>query len=64
MKAKIGDLVRHTNIPYWGAGLVVGRKKGSAGLFVQWLDPKRATCKTSMEVDIMLEVVNENNENR
>ena len=58
MKAKIGDLVRHINIPYWGAGLIVGRKKGSAGVFVQWLDPRKSTCRTSMEVDIMLEVVN------
>ena len=61
MKVKTGDLVRHTNIPYWGAGLVVGRKKGSAGLFVQWLDPRRTTCKTSMEIDLMLEVINEYN---
>ena len=58
MKVKVGDLVRHINIPYWGAGLIVGRKKGSAGVFVQWLDPRRTTCRTSMEVDIMLEVVN------
>jgi hypothetical protein len=64
MKAKIGDLVRHTNIPSFGVGLITGRKEGSAGLFVRWLDPKRATCKTSMEIDLMLEVVNENNENR
>ena len=58
MKAKIGDLVRHINIPSFGAGLIVGRKKGSAGVFVQWLDPRKSTCRTSMEVDIMLEVVN------
>ena len=61
MKVKVGDLVRHINIPYWGAGLIVGRKKGSAGVFVQWLDHKRATCVTSMEVDLMLEVINETN---
>ena len=61
MKVKVGDLVRHINIPSFGAGLIVGRKKGSAGVFVQWLDPKRATCVTSMEVDLMLEVINETN---
>jgi len=61
MKAKIGDLVRHINIPSFGAGLIVGRKKGSAGVFVQWLDPRKSTCRTSMEVDLMLEVINENN---
>ena len=60
MKVKIGDLVRHINIPYWGAGLVVGRKKGSAGVFVKWLDPRKTTCRTSMEVDLMLEVINGN----
>ena len=59
MQIEIGDLVRHTNIPAFGVGLVTGRKKGSAGVFVQWLDPRRATCKTSMEIDLMLEVVNE-----
>jgi len=61
---KIGDLVRHINIPAFGAGLVTGRKEGSAGVYIRWLDPKRATCVTSMEVDLMLEVINENNENR
>jgi len=61
MKVKVGDLVRHINIPCWGAGLIVGRKKGSAGVFVQWLDPRRTTCRTSMEVDLMLEVINETN---
>ena len=59
MKAKIGDLVKHINIPAFGAGLVTGRKEGSAGVYVRWLDPKRATCVTSMEVDLMLEVINE-----
>ena len=58
---KIGDLVRHTNIPAFGVGLVTGRKEGSAGVYVRWLDPKRAGCRTSMEVDLMLEVVNEAN---
>ena len=58
---KTGDLVRHTVIPAFGVGLVTGRKKGSAGVFVRWLDPKRATCVTSMEIDLMLEVINENN---
>jgi len=61
MKAKIGDLVRHINIPAFGAGLIVGRKEGSAGVFVRWLDPKQAGCRTSMEVDLMLEVINDNN---
>ena len=56
---KIGDLVRHTNIPAFGVGLVTGRKEGSAGVYIRWLDPKRATCVTSMEVDLMLEVINE-----
>ena len=58
---KIGDLVRHINIPAFGAGLVTGRKEGSAGVYIRWLDPKRATCVTSMEVDLMLEVINEAN---
>ena len=58
MKAKIGDLVSHINIPAFGAGLVTGRKEGSAGVYIRWLDPKRATCVTSMEVDLMLEVIN------
>ena len=57
---KIGDLVRHIDIPAFGAGLVTGRKEGSAGVYIRWLDPKRATCVTSMEVDLMLEVINEN----
>ena len=61
MQVKVGDLVRHINIPAFGAGLVTGRKEGSAGVFVRWLDPKRATCRTSMEVDLMLEVINDNN---
>ena len=64
MKVKTGDLVRHINIPAFGVGLVTGRKEGSAGVYIRWLDPKRATCVTSMEIDLMLEVVNENNENR
>ena len=58
---KIGDLVRHINIPAFGAGLVTGRKEGSAGVYIRWLDPKRATCVTSMEIDLMLEVINEAN---
>ena len=57
---EIGDLVRHINIPAFGVGLVTGRKEGSAGVYIRWLDPKRATCVTSMEVDLMLEVINEN----
>ena len=59
MKVKVGDLVRHTNIPAFGVGLVIGRKEGSAGVYIRWLDPKRATCVTSMEIDLMLEVINE-----
>ena len=58
---KIGDLVRHINIPAFGVGLVTGRKEASAGVYIRWLDPKRATCVTSMEVDLMLEVINETN---
>ena len=61
MKVKTGDLVRHTNIPAFGVGLITGRKEGSAGVYVRWLDPKRAGCRTSMEVDLMLEVINETN---
>ena len=61
MKIEIGDLVRHTNIPAFGVGLVIGRKEGSAGVYIRWLDPKRATCVTSMEIDLMLEVINEDN---
>ena len=61
MQIKIGDLVRHINIPAFGVGLVTGRKEGSAGVFVRWLDPKQAGCRTSMEVDLMLEVINDNN---
>ena len=53
---KTGDLVRHTNIPAFGVGLVTGRKEGSAGVFVRWLDPR---LPTSMEADIMLEVISE-----
>jgi len=51
----IGDLVRHTNIPAFGAGLVTGRKEGSAGVYIRWLDPKRATCVTSMEVALVMD---------
>ena len=58
---QVGDLVRHKNIPSFGAGLIVGRNKDTTGFFVEWLDPKRATCRTSMEVDLMLEVINDNN---
>ena len=61
MKAKVGDLVRHTNIPYWGAGLVVGRNGNSSGYFVQWLDPRKTTCRKSQEISLCLEVINENN---
>ena len=54
---KIGDLVRHTHIPAFGVGLVTGRKKGSAGVFVRWLDPRLGS--PSMEIDLMLEVISE-----
>ena len=58
---KIGDLVRYKELPSMGLGLIVGFKEGSSGVFVRWLTMMN---KTSMEADIMLEVVNENNENR
>ncbi len=60
MKVKVGDLVRHTNIPSWGAGLVVGRQTNSSGFFVQWLDPRRRICEKSLEVDLLLEVISGN----
>ena len=61
MKIEIGDLVRHIDIRRFGVGLITGRKENSAGVFVRWLDPKQAGCRTSMEVDLMLEVINDNN---
>ena len=59
---KIGDLVRHIDIPLMGAGLIIGRQAKSSGVFVKWLRPSRhAGGDTSMEIDLMLEVINENN---
>ena len=62
VRAKVGDLVRHANIPSWGLGLVVGKQENkSNGVFVQWLNPLRRIAEKSLEVDIMLKVINENN---
>ena len=58
---KVGDLVRHKNIPSFGAGLIVGRNKNTTGFFVEWLDPRKTTCRKSQEISLCLEVINENN---
>jgi len=58
---KVGDLVRHKNIPSFGAGLIVGRNKDTTGFFVEWLDPNKTTCRKSQEISLCLEVINENN---
>jgi hypothetical protein len=61
MKAKVGDLVRYTDIPSMGLGLVVGRQAKSSGVFVEWLKPSRhAGGIRTLEADIMLEVINDN----
>ena len=56
---KIGDLVKHKNIPSWGIGLVVGRNGATTGFFVEWLDPRKTTCRKSQETSLCLEVINE-----
>ena len=59
---KVGDLVRHKNIPSFGAGLVVGRNRDTTAYFlVEWLDPNKTTCRKTQEVSYCLEVINENN---
>jgi len=59
MKVKIGDLIRHTTHSILGVGLVTGIKEGSSGVFVSWLKPAPFRNKATMEVDLMLEVINE-----
>ncbi len=54
---KAGDLVKYKEIPTMGIGLIIGFKEGSSGVFVRWLQHRRAN--TSMEADLMLEVVSE-----
>ena len=62
MQVKVGDLVRHIDIPLMGAGLIIGRQAKSSGVFVKWLKPSRhAGGIKTLEADIMLEVINENN---
>ena len=53
---KIGDLVRYKELPSMGLGLIVGLKEGSSGVFVRWLTMMNIT---SMEADLMLEVISE-----
>jgi len=61
MQVKVGDIVRYTDIPSMGLGLVVGRQANSSGVFVKWLNPSRHTGgNKTLEADIMLEVINGN----
>ena len=57
---KAGDLVKHKELPTMGIGLITGFKEGSSGVFVRWLHHSRSRrANTSMEADLMLEVVSE-----